>query len=165
MVDRGLAWTWGKTCLGRPALKLMTDFIYKLVSAIATQEGRFQTYNMGDLRDCPWFPADSKGHRYYPDTGKAVAYANGFWIPRTRVEGLAGLYHQLALDIAKGWTLKQLLNSYAPPSDGNNTAQYIINVMAWVGITSPDEQLWNYLEVMNFIPAPKPLAVKPIIPT
>lgn len=148
----------GGVVAASPRKELMTDFLYKLVNAIATQEGRFQTNNMGDLRDCPWFPANSKGKRYYPDTGNPVAYANGFWIPRTRAEGLAGLYHQLALDIAKGWTLKQLLNSYAPPTDGNNTDQYILNVMAWTGIASENDQLWNYLEVKNLIPPPKQIS-------
>lgn len=95
--------------------------------------------------------------RYYPTPGQAtvtvefVAYANGFWLPRSRAEGVAGAAHVVALHIAEGDSLSQLIGGkpgyggWAPVSDGNKTAEYIANVKNWAGI--PDEKLalWNYI--------------------
>lgn len=139
----------------------MQNFIEILAAAIARQEGN-KTNNIGSLRDAPWFAGSAplrslKGdtaplsRRKYADGSNLVYVDRGqaagiFWMPRTRQEGIAGLIHQLALQIAQGQSLKQLLNQYAPSSE-NQTDVYIKNVMAWTGITNADAPLWEYLEL------------------
>ena len=116
---------------------LVEDLIFRLASAIATAEGFFvngslpsRDNNPGDLRAAPWL------------TNPAVAH--GFWVARSLPEGIAGLYHQIALDVARGYTLRQLISAWAPPSDGNNTANYISETARRTGLDA-DTPLWNYL--------------------
>ena len=118
---------------------LVEDLIFKLASAIATGEGFFvngslpaRDNNPGDLRAAPWL------------TNPAVAH--GFWVARSLPEGIAGLYHQIALDVARGYTLRQLITAWAPPSDGNNTANYISETARRTGLDA-DTPLWNYLGI------------------
>lgn len=117
----------------------MNDFLFRLISAIATQEGFFlngslprRDNNPGDLRNAPWL--------IHPVVVK------GFWEAASLQEGLAGLYHQVALDIARGWTLEQLISSWAPASDGNRTSEYISETARRVGIPS-NVPLWNFLTI------------------
>lgn len=117
----------------------MTDFLYKLASAIATEEGFFtvgslpeRNNNPGDLRSAPWL--------------QHTVIAHGFWRANSKAEGMAGLYHQLALDISRGWTLTELIYKWAPPSDNNKTDKYISDVAKMVEIR-PDVKLWDYLEI------------------
>ena len=95
-----------------------TTFLYTLVCAFATAEGAFAAgslpntdNNPGDLRLAPWVA--------HPTV------VGGFWHPTSLAQGVAGLYHQLALDIARGWSLREMVYSYAPPTDGNNSANYL----------------------------------------
>jgi hypothetical protein len=147
----------------------MTNLIERITNAIVRQEGHGPEHqNPGSLRDCPWFPVlmkDGKpwvpplaAHapkitRYYPDTKTAagdVEYVQfspaNFWIPRSRAEGIAGAAHVVALHIAKGESLRQLISSWAPPGDGNDTESYIQHVAEWAGIPSVDLALWNYIQ-------------------
>lgn len=117
----------------------MNDFLFKLCSAIATEEGFFvpgtlpaKNNNPGDLRAAPWL------------TNPTIE--KGFWHARSLPEGIAGLYHQVALDISRGWTLTQLISSWAPASDGNRTQQYILDVAKKVGIPA-NVPLQNYLTI------------------
>ncbi len=124
----------------------MTDFLYRLVSAIATEEGFFaagslpaRLNNPGDLRAAPWL--------------KHPAIQHGFWHADSIEEGIAGAYHQVALDVArvddatgKGWSLRKFIYTYAPPADNNRTEQYIANVARMAGI-DPAQPMWTYLEI------------------
>lgn len=129
----------------------MNDLIQRLANAIFRQEGMGPEYrNPGNLRDAPWFPKGSLG-RYYPCPADNLpetnlAYASGFWVPRSRAEGVAGAAHVIALHIAEGNSLEQLISIWAPQADGNDTKLYIQHVKEWAAI--PDEKLalWNYIQ-------------------
>ena len=64
-----------------------------------------------------------------------------FWNPRTRAEGLAGLYHVAALHVAELNGLKTFAWIFAPPSQ-NNSAAYLKNVMEWTGIEDSSVPLY-----------------------
>jgi hypothetical protein len=125
-----------------------STFLYKLASAFATAEGAFvkgslpnTDNNPGDLRLAPWVQNPVIQH--------------GFWKPTTLAQGVAGLYHQLALDIARGWSLRQLVYSYAPPSDGNNSENYLMETARRVCLnptTDLDTPLQNFLLPLVVIP-------------
>lgn len=116
------------------------NFLFNLASAIATQEGFFKTgsrpernNNPGDLRAAPWLQ-----HPVIEDH---------FWLASSRAAGVAGLYHQIALCIARGESLRQLISIWAPEADHNDTTAYLKNVATWVGVTNVDEPLQNFLDV------------------
>jgi hypothetical protein len=125
----------------------MNNFLYLLASAIASAEGFFvagslprRDNNPGDLRAAPWL--------IHP------VVVNGFWNAESVEEGIAGIYHQLALDISRGWTLRKLISTWAPEKDGNNTENYIKETARRVGLTyfPPDQAaaeppLWNNLTI------------------
>ena|SRR5665213_4097404 len=122
-------------------------FLYNLACAFASAEGAFVSgslpntdNNPGDLRLAPWVT--------HP------VLRGGFWRPKSLAEGIAGLYHQLALDIARGWTLRQLVYTYAPPSDNNPTAAYLSETLRRMGMapTEADTPLYNYLVPLERIP-------------
>lgn len=122
----------------------MEDLIQRISAAIARQEGMGDAaLNPGNCRDCPWFTG-SYQNRIYPEGGK-VAFVKGFWVPRTRAEGVAGMRHVIALRIAMGQTLRQLITAWAPASDGNLTEQYIAHVQEWASIPNADQILWELL--------------------
>lgn len=139
-------------------MRTMNDLIQKLTNAIFKQEGMGQdNHNPGNLRDCPWFPKlaqlnsaktaiahPEKLLREYPD-GELVQYAKGFWVPRSRAEGVAGAAHVIALHIAQGDSLRKLISIWAPPSDGNDTELYIQHVAEWASIPNVELPLWNYI--------------------
>jgi len=133
----------------------MSDLISRITNAIFRQEGESSTMpNPGNLRDAPWFPKGLQGRRYYPvdpNTANIVpeflkySSSGGFWVPRSRAEGIAGAAHVVALHIAKGESLRELISSWAPPSE-NQTEIYIKNVAAWAGIPNTNLPLWCYIE-------------------
>ncbi|MDE1766554.1 MAG: hypothetical protein KGI27_09850 [Thaumarchaeota archaeon] len=105
----------------------MNDLLVKLAGAIATAEGYFapnsvpaRDNNPGDLRAAPWLPA--------------AKIVRNFTVFSSPAQGIGGLYHQLALDIARGDTLRQLVYRWAPPEDGNNTENYLKETARRVGI-------------------------------
>ena len=59
-------------------------------------------------------------------------------------EGVAGAAHEVALRIAEGQTLFQLIRAWAPPSE-NNTSAYVQNVAEWAAIPDINVALWDYL--------------------
>jgi hypothetical protein len=127
----------------------MTDLIQRLAEAIFRQEGMGEEHtNPGNLRDCPWFPVRNAGKmdRYYPGTSplQFVQYEQGFWKPRSRPEGVAGAVHVIALRIAQGESLRQLISAWAPPSE-NDTEAYISNVKNWARIPDDCVPLWSFL--------------------
>ena len=118
----------------------MNDLLYRLASAIASAEGFFvagslpqRDNNPGDLRAAPWL--------------KNSILQSGFWQANTKQEGIAGLYHQLALDIARGYSLRQLIYAWAPPTDGNKTQNYLQETARRTGITDTESPLWNLLNI------------------
>ena len=110
----------------------MNDLIQRIVNAIIRQEGMPENYpNPGNLRAAPWFS--------HP------AIVNGFWRPNSRAQGIAGIAHVVALRIAEAETLTQLINAWAPPTDGNQTNIYIANVKQWCNIPDENQQLYNFM--------------------
>jgi len=119
-----------------------STFLFRLVSAIATAEGFFtvgsvpdRNNNPGDLRAAPWID--------HP------VVENGFWVASSRAAGIAGAYHQVTLDIARGCTLRQLIYKWAPPGDGNNSANYLAETGRRIGMAPSDfdRPLWEELDV------------------
>lgn len=113
--------------------------IHTLVSAIATTEGFFnpgtppqRNHNPGDLIATPSWKGKVAGRfRVYPSDAEGIAAAT-----------------KLVVDhIAVGHSLKQLISIWAPPSDGNNTSQYILETARRCGIEDPNVPLWSYLTV------------------
>lgn len=116
----------------------MNDLIQRITNAIFRQEGMGPDHaNPGNLRAAPWL----KGTEY----GVITASASGFWVPTSRAQGIAGAAHVVALHIAEGNSLRQLISIWAPASDGNNTEQYIANIKEWAGIPDANLPLWNYI--------------------
>ena len=110
----------------------MNDLIQRITNAIIRQEGMPPDYhNPGNERGAPWLVKPT--------------IAGGFWKPLTRAEGVAGIAHVIALHVAKGDSLRALISSWAPPSDGNATETYIQNVLDWAEIPNATEPLWNFL--------------------
>lgn len=111
----------------------MKDLLYKICSAIARQEGGGPSaLNPGNLRSAPWLPSP--------------VIQNGFWKPTSRAQGIAGMYHQVALDISRGATLRKLISKWAPPAE-NQTEAYIKNVKSWTGILDENQPLQELLEL------------------
>lgn len=118
------------------------ELIGKLTDAIGRQEGMGPLYaNPGNLRAAPWL--------------KNVDTNKGFWVPKNRREGLAGLAHVIALHIAMGHSLRQFISSYAPPSDHNDTEAYIRHVSAWTGIPDNANPMWFLVDAVEQ-PEPSP---------
>lgn len=94
-----------------------------LAQAITRQENTNPIYNNpGALMSAP---------SGYCQNGKA---SNGMVIFCTPQDGQAALDNQIQIEQAQGLTLQQMLNSYAPASDGNNPTQYAQNVSSWTGL-------------------------------
>ena len=110
----------------------MNDLIQRIVNAIIRQEGMTPFYtNPGNLRGAPWLT--------HP------LIVNNFWVPSTRLQGIAGAAHVVALHIAEGNSLIQLISIWAPSSDNNNTVAYISNVKEWAQITDENVPLYTLL--------------------
>ena len=110
---------------------VMNDLIQRLVNAIIRQEGMPVSYkNPGNLRAAPWLSKPT--------------ITGGFWSPDSRVEGVAGAAHVVALHVAEGNCLATLISIWAPPPK-NPTAVYIANVKAWAAIPDEHVPLWTYL--------------------
>lgn len=109
----------------------MTNLIQRITEAIFRQEGMPVDYpNPGNLRAAPWL------------TNPTIE--NGFWMPASRSEGMAGAAHVVALHVAEGDSLRKLIYRWAPPTD-NQTETYLANVAEWATIPDVDAPMWNYL--------------------
>lgn len=112
------------------------DFLHRLCSAIATQEGYFaetptqakRNNNPGNLRAAPWLS---------PPPPVTKSNGAGFVIFVSPAAGIAGIYHQVALDVARGATLRALISKWAPPTE-NATQVYIATVAAKLGLTAAE---------------------------
>ena len=112
--------------------------IEMLASAIAQSEGFYATqndlpkanHNPGDLRATPLPRSKDK---------------NGFVIFQSDSEGFMGLLVQLLMYAERGYTLRQSIYAWAPPTGadgGNNTELYLSETVRRTGIT-PDTKLWD----------------------
>ena len=132
------------------SMTTMNDLVERIFNAILRQEGMPSDWtNPGNLVACPWFPylGPMDGPvlpQRYPD-GTVVQFLDGFWNPPTRAIGIAGGGHCVALRIAEGQTLTQLISAWAPAADGNATAIYIANVKAFASIPDENVPLWSYI--------------------
>lgn len=116
----------------------MNDLVQRITNAIFRQEGMGPTYhNPGNLRGAPWL----KGTPY-----SVLPMVGGFWAPTSRAQGVAGAAHVVALHIAEGNTLKELISIWAPASDNNDTAAYIAHIKEWAAIPDENLPLWNFIE-------------------
>lgn len=111
----------------------------RLANAIATAEGFFVSgslpavnHNPGDLRASS---LDRPKDRH------------GFVVFKSDEEGVAALYRQIALDVARGVSLRQLVYKWAPPSDGNDSENYVRETARRAQVGDVDKPLWNYLTV------------------
>jgi hypothetical protein len=118
---------------------LCGDLIQRICNAIIRQEGEPMTaVNPGNLRGAPWLTSP--------------VIVAGFWKPVSRAQGIAGLAHLVALHVAEGNTLTDFIAGhpgvyagFAPGADKNDPAAYIADVLAWAGIPSAVEPLWNFI--------------------
>ena len=110
----------------------MNDLIQRITEAIFRQEGEpALVLNPGNCRFAPWLPDP--------------VIKNGFWVPPSRQAGIAGAAHVVALRIAEGQSLTQLIAAWAPPEDHNQTGKYIQNVKEWANIPNENVPLWNFI--------------------
>lgn len=109
----------------------MNDLVQRLVNAIIRQEGMGISHpNPGNLRFAPWL--------------QNPLIVNNFWVPATRQQGIAGAAHVVALHIAEGNSLTQLISIWAPASE-NNTQTYIQNVAEWACIPDVNVALYTLI--------------------
>jgi len=101
-----------------------SSLVSQISSAIARQENVNPSYNNpGGLIAAPGCTSRPGQIAICPDAAT----------------GQAGLERQVGIDIDRGWTLNQLINSWAPAcSDpicqGNNPSAYSSNVATWTGL-------------------------------
>jgi hypothetical protein len=105
------------------------------IEAIARQEGfevedsrPARNNNPGDLNFEPW--QGIFGARLETPLGKETARFACFPTP---VQGWGAMRQLLNADYI-GLTVRQALNKWAPPSDGNNVSEYEANVCEWTGM-------------------------------
>lgn len=104
-----------------------------IASAIQTQEG----YSPGTLA----YTNNNPGNLRFVGQPGATQGAGGFAQFSSYSAGLAALNNQITLDAVRGSdaagrpinTMSDLISSWAPASDGNNTAAYIASVSAATG--------------------------------
>lgn len=87
-------------------------------------------------------PGDLEYHDWQIPYGAKLEAATPYRKARFSVfpsldQGYAALAHLLQFPLYRGKTVHEVLNEFAPPSDGNNTSSYEANVCSWVGC-SPD---------------------------
>lgn len=111
-----------------------------LAALIAREEGFGRAgvlptirHNPGDLRHSP--------HSQHPGRPDDIGSID------TDAHGWADLERQLAIDAARGWTLRQAIYSWAPAGDGANTpGRYLADIVAGcAGAVTPDTLLSHVL--------------------
>lgn len=127
-----------------PQLNLLT-----LLSAIATAEGFFvdatipnKCNNPGDLR---YAGQDGSTPSKF---GTPIPFAQFDSVGR----GTAANLRQLCRTIQSGATLRTLIYGWAPPTDGNDTSNYLNETIRRIkskdGLDiDPDVKLWDYLKL------------------
>ena len=87
--------------------------------------------NPGNLNFEPWEIQFGATLEDVPD-GETARFAA---FP-TAIDGFQALVHLCGFPKYKGGTLANLIEAWAPPSDGNNTSAYLANVIRWTGLTA-----------------------------
>ena len=72
--------------------------------------------------------------RHSPHSSHAGEDPNAIGEIDTVADGWADLERQLQIYAREGLTLQQMVELYAPPSDGNETSVYLQNVCAGLGL-------------------------------
>lgn len=101
----------------------------KLAEAVAHEEGFYVQGSLPQRNNNPGDLRHGNGEIHPDNQPNAVG---SFETPE---DGWAALERQLKLDSNRGWTVEQLIHSYAPsgPPDFNNTEQYLDYVCNYVG--------------------------------
>jgi hypothetical protein len=113
----------------------MSANLETLKRAIAAREGFGRAHNVPSRTNNPGdlLYRQQRGATPYPvmgQDGKTRVYAQF----RTVADGWAALEAQIRLDAARGETLEQFIEKYAPASDANDPASYLSFVMRAVGL-------------------------------
>lgn len=117
-----------------------------LLSAVATAEGFFVSGTIPQRNNNP-------GDLDF--AGQLGAVANGRFAQFDSIgRGTAACLRQIVADIQRGDTLRTLIYTWAPPSDGNATAAYLVDTIRRVQkasglVIDPDQPLWSYLPLEN----------------
>ena len=132
-----------------------TDPIALLACAIATREGYFAAgdavprvrRNPGDIRYAQQVGAsrpDGSAGPVHPNVQEPIA------VFTSNALGVASLYRQLWLQVAHGQTVRQIIGSWAPPTE-NNTSAYLQDVLNWTGLPAdtPVLELLTPLTALN----------------
>lgn len=87
-------------------------------------------HNPGDLRHSPHSQHD-------PSSPDAIGQID------TDADGWADLERQLRIDVARHWTLRQLIETYAPPNENNTEAYlaFVCNGGGWTPETLVSEAI------------------------
>lgn len=100
----------------------------KLAEAIAHEEGFYVEGSLPQRNNNPGDLRHGNGEVHPANQPNSVgAFA-------TPEDGWAALERQLGLDASRGWTMQQLVYSYAPPSE-NDTPRYLAYVLGYTGAT------------------------------
>jgi hypothetical protein len=119
------------------------ELVSKLASAIATAEG--------------WWAAgkDPPRNRRNHNPGNLTASPlnrrkDGPFVRfESDAEGTAALCQQILRHVLRGYTLRQLITAWAPPSE-NDTENYIRETVRRTGL-DPEKKLWDYLELERIV--------------
>jgi hypothetical protein len=119
-----------------------------LACAIATQEGFFANGTIPVTRNNP-------GDLYFAGQLGATLPVAGSKDPEIAVfvsssRGVTALFRQLWLQVAMGQSVREVVAQWAPASGGNNSAEYLANVLAWTGLPADTP-------VLELLPALVPL--------
>jgi len=101
----------------------------KLAQLIASEEGFFKSGSLPQRRNNPG------DLRHSPHSSHEGEAPNDIGVIPTAAQGWEDLESQLQLDANRGWTLQQLVYTYAPPSE-NNSAQYLQYLCDGLGCTA-----------------------------
>lgn len=134
----------------------LTHPVELICSAIATQEGWFSSGSIPSVRRNP-------GDLRYSAQVGATRPDGSFGVVRQGTEepiavlasnglGVAAIFRQVWLEVAHGQTVRQIINSWAPPSQ-NDTSAYLQNVLSWTGLPAdiPVLELLPPLTQMNWL--------------
>lgn len=77
---------------------------------------------------------NNPGNLKYAGQAGATLGANGFAVFDSLDDGQAALLNQLNLYSSRGMTLAQMMNTYAPSSDNNDTSVYLSYVSQQTGV-------------------------------
>jgi hypothetical protein len=125
----------------------MATVIQSLADAVTRMEGYFpgtrayRNKNPGNIRGgsiYPQYPVDDQGFTVFP----------------TAEAGRAALERDMQAKVNQGLTLQSLVYKYAPPTDNNDSAQYVANMATWTGlpVDVPLNQLGSQASVSNPLP-------------